>query len=64
MREQCQTCGTIISQTIKDMANAKYNPINLNLEIIQLANCTVESWTLPRDATREIDFGNNQKKYG
>ena len=41
------------------MANAKYNPINLNLEIIQLANCTVESWTLPRDATREIDFGNN-----
>lgn len=53
----------IISQTIKDMANAKYNPINLNLEIIQLANSTVESWTLPRDATREIDFGNNQKKY-
>lgn len=45
------------------MANAKYNPINLNLEIVQLANCTVESWTLPRDATREIDFGNNQKKY-
>ena len=55
--------SAIISQTIKDMANAKYNPINLNLEIIQLANCTVESWTLPRDATREIDFGNNQKKY-
>lgn len=53
----------IISQTIKDMANAKYNSINLNLEIIQLANSTVESWTLPRDATREIDFGNNQKKY-
>ena len=53
----------IISQTIKDMANAKYNPINLNLEIVQLANSTVESWTLPRDATREIDFGNNQKKY-
>ena len=55
--------SAIISQTIKDMANAKYNPINLNLEIIQLANSTVESWTLPRDATREIDFGNNQKKY-
>ena len=55
--------SAIISQTIKDMANAKYNPINLNLEIVQLANCTVESWTLPRDATREIDFGNNQKKY-
>lgn len=56
--------SAIISQTIKDMANAKYNPINLNLEIVQLANSTVESWTLPRDATREIDFGNNyQKKY-
>lgn len=55
--------SAIISQTIKNMANAKYNPINLNLEIVQLANSTVESWTLPRDATREIDFGNNQKKY-
>ena len=56
--------SAIISQTIKDMANAKYNPINLNLEIVQLSNSTVESWTLPRDATREIDFGNNyQKKY-
>lgn len=55
--------SAIISQTIKDMANDKYNAINLNLEVIQLANCTTESWTLPRDATRDIDFGKNQKKY-
>lgn len=47
----------IIKQTIKDMANAKYKAINLNLEVIMLAGYTIENWTLPRDATREIGWG-------
>ncbi len=47
----------IIKQTIKDMANAKYKAINLNLEVIMLAGYTIENWTLPRDSTREIDYG-------
>lgn len=39
----------IIKSTIKEMAQSKWNAINLNLEVIMLAGYTIENWTLPSD---------------
>lgn len=44
----------IIKSTIKDMAQSKWNAINLNLEIISLSGYTIEQWTLPSGYIRNI----------
>lgn len=37
----------IIKSVLKEMANAPFGRINLNLEVIGLAGYTIENWTLP-----------------
>lgn len=44
----------IIKSTIKEMAQSKWNAINLNLEVIMLAGYTIENWTLPSDDVSTI----------
>lgn len=59
----------ICKQVLKELATAKYNAVNLNLQTISLRGMTIEQWTLPKDNTRTIDgvllrnFGDTPKSW-
>lgn len=46
--------SAIVYTMVKELRNSKFNPIHLNMEVIQLAGYTIENWTLPKNYTKSI----------